>query len=404
MKIAVVFLPIDPHIGGGFSFVRNTFEALLEYENKSHHQFFYVVDGAIDLPWQSVPPERLFLRPPQASRLLRAGSLLVRQFEILYQRLVHRREFLPERNWLTRYIEDNSIQLVWFVSPGVVPIDAPYVCTHWDLQHLIQPWFPEVSSEGIWELRQKVYTKAFARAVRVIVANETAKQEIVENTPVARERVLVLPHPTPEFEIPPASELAAKQQFAELGIAAPFLFYPAQFWSHKNHIGALRVLDELNKQSKERFTLVFTGSDQGNLTYVREKAAQLGIESQVRYLGFVDQALLVELYRQAFCLLYLTYFGPENLPPLEAMKFGCPVIASKVAGAAEQYADAAILVEPGQPCQSVEAILRLGRDPAFTEELRQRGYKRAGLWTPQGYMEQLGEFFNQFEIIRECWR
>ena len=37
---------------------------------------------------------------------------------------------------------------------------------------------------------------------------------------------------------------------------------------------------------------------------------------------------LVALYRHAFALAYVTFFGPENLPPLEAFGLGCPVVAS----------------------------------------------------------------------------
>jgi hypothetical protein len=37
----------------------------------------------------------------------------------------------------------------------------------------------------------------------------------------------------------------------------------------------------------------------------------------VRFLGFVPRSDLVMLYRHAFALAYVTFFGPENLPPLE---------------------------------------------------------------------------------------
>jgi glycosyltransferase involved in cell wall biosynthesis len=43
-------------------------------------------------------------------------------------------------------------------------------------------------------------------------------------------------------------------------------------------------------------------------------------------------------------LRYPSFFGAENLPPLEAFALGCPVIAADMPGAREQLGDAAILV------------------------------------------------------------
>ena len=54
----------------------------------------------------------------------------------------------------------------------------------------------------------------------------------------------------------------------------------------------------------------------------------------------------MKLYTNAFSLVYPSFFGPENMPPLEAFALGCPVIASEVSGAKEQLGNAAILFDP----------------------------------------------------------
>jgi glycosyltransferase involved in cell wall biosynthesis len=50
----------------------------------------------------------------------------------------------------------------------------------------------------------------------------------------------------------------------------------------------------------------------------------------VHILGIVTREDLLDLYVGARALVYVSYFGPENLPPLEAFGLGCPVIVSKV--------------------------------------------------------------------------
>ena len=53
----------------------------------------------------------------------------------------------------------------------------------------------------------------------------------------------------------------------------------------------------------------------------------------------------------------MSLFGPENLPPLEAMALGCPVVAADVPGAREQLGDAALRVPP------IDAAARRRRGP-----------------------------------------
>ena len=51
-----------------------------------------------------------------------------------------------------------------------------------------------------------------------------------------------------------------------------------------------------------------------------------GLTDQISIIGFVDSAELAALYRGAAALVMPTYFGPTNLPPLEAWAVGTPVI------------------------------------------------------------------------------
>ncbi len=60
----------------------------------------------------------------------------------------------------------------------------------------------------------------------------------------------------------------------------------------------------------------------GSAASVRARA------SQIMRLGFVSDDALSREYREAFCLIYPSYYEGFGLPPLEAMAHGCPVILS----------------------------------------------------------------------------
>ena len=126
----------------------------------------------------------------------------------------------------------------------------------------------------------------------------------------------------------------------------------------------LQALAQLKRDAGLRPELVLVGPDRGNLDYVLAQARALGVHDQVRSLGFVERTDLVNLYRQARAMVYPSYFGPENLPPLEAFAFGCPVIAARVSGAEQQLGEAARLVDPANPAEMAGAMGDLLRDEA----------------------------------------
>jgi glycosyltransferase involved in cell wall biosynthesis len=149
--------------------------------------------------------------------------------------------------------------------------------------------------------------------------------------------------------------------------------------------------------------LVLTGSDMGNLGHVSDTVARLELTSQVHVPGFVAKAEICAFYRNAMCLLYPSFFGPDNIPPLEAFAFNCPVVAARVAGAEEQLGDAALFFDPRDPVEMVRAILTLHRDGELRAELVRRGQEIVATRTAQSYVTQMGRVFDELALYRRNW-
>jgi glycosyltransferase involved in cell wall biosynthesis len=194
---------------------------------------------------------------------------------------------------------------------------------------------------------------------------------------VAEDRVKIIHQPTPTFALEGKPTPDPEQLFARLGINRDFLLYPAQLWPHKNHILLLLMLEDLGKRQGENLQLVFTGSDRGNYAFLIKKVTELGLQDRVIFAGFVTQGELVALYRKAVALVFPSFIGPENFPPLEAFALECPVIAANIPGAEEQMGDAAILLGPTNHELWSQAVLRLRRDATLRESLTVKGKKRA---------------------------
>jgi glycosyltransferase involved in cell wall biosynthesis len=119
--------------------------------------------------------------------------------------------------------------------------------------------------------------------------------------------------------------------------------------------------------------LVLCGSDRGGRDKINAAIRTLGLSDQISIIGFVESAELGALYRGAAALVMPSYFGPTNLPPLEAWAVGTPVIYPEAFKA--QAGDAAILFDYDDPRSLADAIVTLRTD-GTRERLRAAGHLR----------------------------
>ena len=96
-------------------------------------------------------------------------------------------------------------------------------------------------------------------------------------------------------------------------------------------------------------------------------------QSGVRWLGFIGEEELVDLYRHATALVFPSRYEGFGLPVLEAMARRTPVIASNSSSIPEVAQGAAILVDPDDVQGLSEAMRRVCTEPALRAELIERG-------------------------------
>lgn len=378
MKVAVVFWQLSPEAGGAHTFSESLLRALRAAD--SGHTFLYYSAGGAAAP-EGVA-EIPFTRRERYSRRAIAFS------RDLADRVGGPRP--PGRSWLERELDRAGADFVWFANNHAEETgDVPYLLTIFDLEYLRQPWYPEVAAGGEWERRHAYFTRHVRKAAKIVVPNRAGTEQLLRNFPVDRDRVLELPHPTPDLpdvEAAPAAD------------GPPYLLYPAQFWAHKNHPTLFEALARLPE-----YRAVLVGSDKGQRDRVERLARELGVADRVDFRGFVETDDLVRLYRGAHALVYLSLFGPENLPPLEAMALGCPVVVADVPGALEQVEDGAVIV-PGTDADAVAAAVRDLERPDVRERLKAAGARVAGERTPERYVAGVLGFLDEFERLQRAWR
>jgi glycosyltransferase involved in cell wall biosynthesis len=401
MKVGVDLGNQRAEFGGGYTFANEILGCLVRLRSETRHKF--IIFHRTKEPPQGISAEHIQHISLYRSPIKRLVSRASRISTKIIHKVRRSRNQLHTIDWLQRIVLSSGVEIIWNLTPFTcITMEIPYITVVWDLQHRLQPYFPEVSANGSWSWRERNFADLCRRASVIITGTEAGKAEIEYFYQVPGSRIKILPHPTPRFALDAPSDDGAKI-LNKYSIPERYLFYPAQFWSHKNHAGLLLAAKLLRDKYNLVFPLVFVGSDRGNYKHIRELADALDLSAQVYFLGFVPQEDLISLYRKAFALTYVTFFGPENLPPLEAFALGCPVIASNVEGAQEQLGDAAMLVDPKDPKEIALAVKALHDDATWRRMLIQRGLKRARRFTGEDFVNGILSVLDDFERVRRCW-
>ena len=399
MNIGIYISNPGPSEGGAFTFESSILNAFINQDESNHHFFVFhnntKTTFADNANLKFVLVKKSFYEKI-INKLFKVFSAIIKRFN---NNLTYK--FSTP---LDKAVLNNNVDILWFVSPFYEPVETPFIVTIWDLQHRLQPYLVENLSKWTWQKREDFYQVSLPRASFIITGSEIGKMEIMKFYNIAERLIIKIKLPTPNFVLQNNYKSNKIDVFSTFNIGNKnYLFYPAQFWPHKNHIALLKALKDLKENENINFDLVFTGSDKGNQKYIRELSYQLKIDKNVHFLGFVTIDELKALYKSAFALVFASFFGPDNIPPLEAMSLGCPVICSNSEGMEEQLDDAALFFDPKNYLEITKQVVKLYNDEKLKLALIDKGKKRALSWTSEDYVKKLISVCEDFKPIRETW-
>ncbi|KKR83611.1 MAG: Glycosyl transferase group 1 [Candidatus Daviesbacteria bacterium GW2011_GWA1_41_61] len=122
--------------------------------------------------------------------------------------------------------------------------------------------------------------------------------------------------------------------------------------------------------------LVLAGSKGWLSDEIYQLPTKLGIEDDVKFLGYVPDKHLPALYSGAKAFLYPSLFEGFGLPILEAFSCGCPVLTSTTSSTPEVAGDAAILVNPYSVDDITRGIKQITNDEKLTNQLVAKGFEQ----------------------------
>ena len=305
---------------------------------------------------------------------------------------------------IEKKLSKDEIDLVYFLGPNIVSHslnNIPYIFTLWDLGHLDILEFPEISQDGQFETREFTNIKGLRKSYKVIVDSKWGKANVIKKYNIDEKRIEVLKY-IPNIIINKSeTTVMIKEKYK---LKNDYIFYPANFWAHKNHMYILRAIKILREQKNIDIDVIFSGSPEGNLRYILDKAKEFRIDDLIHHIGFVSNEEISSLYKQSLSLVMPTYLGPTNIPPLEAFAYETPVCYSDIPSFREQVGDAVFFIDLKDPNSLVKSILTIQTDKQTLKEKKEKGQQVLKNWNEEDFYKKLSNVFNEFKYVRELWK
>jgi len=144
----------------------------------------------------------------------------------------------------------------------------------------------------------------------------------------------------------------------------------------KNFLNIVKSFSEVLKVNKD-LRLKIVGNKGWQYKTVFEEIENLGISKNVDILGYVSDEKLRQLYNCAIALVFPSFYEGFGIPPLEAMKSGCPVISSNTSSLPEVVGDAAILIDPYDIKSLTKAMLEIKNNDNLRKSLILKGLNQS---------------------------
>jgi hypothetical protein len=221
--------------------------------------------------------------------------------------------------------EDNCQVLI---CPGVTlsayNLNIPTILCMHDIMHVNYPKF-FFTKEKI--VRKLTYENSMRYCTKAIASSEFMKNEFINYFDfLNKKKIKVIPE---GVDINFFKKKKYKDgKIINFNLPKRFLFYPAQFWEHKNHLLLLKVIKDINFNSNKKINLILTGKKKYYYKFLETLLNE--IKSNVFYLGSVSKEDLLKIYNLSTAVVIPSIYESSSLVIYESFSLKKNVIASSI--------------------------------------------------------------------------
>lgn len=272
-------------------------------------------------------------------------------------------------------------------------LPCPGIITLHDLAFLRFP--------GFFRPARRTYQQWFTprsarRAALIIAVSEHTRREAIELLKVPEERIRVI-YPAVEMCGAPAPSAEAIQAFRQRRqLPEHFILFLATLEPRKNIPRLLDAYHLLKRETDLPHALVLAGAKGWYTRTLEQQVRALGIEQDVRFVGYVPEEEKKLWYYTADLFVYPSLYEGFGLPVAEAMACGVPLVVSSAASLPEIVGDDAAFGERAAftanpyDTESLARSMQQGlRVQALRHQFRVRGLARSQRFASEPIARQI---------------
>ncbi len=255
------------------------------------------------------------------------------------------------------------------VMQNVIPRSRNQVVTVHDLRPC---FYPDNPLQGFYW--RHVLPRSLRKARAIVTVSETSKAKIQDIYGIAPEKI----HVVTNCFVPTGAAVGEDMK------RKPRLLCVGGNWHHKN----IHELLAMHALWLDRYQVDIVMARTAYLAKLQELVTSLGLEGRVHFHHGVSDERLQEMYRTSAALVYPSLDEGFGIPPLEAMSYGLPVIASDIPVLRELFSVAPLYISPGSRESWGNAFAILEDGEQLSRHV-QTGLSIAQGFTPESMRRQL---------------
>lgn len=259
-------------------------------------------------------------------------------------------------------------------APRFSPV--PFVVTIHDLSYYYYP--QEFLKKDLYKLKNWTHSSV-KRAQHVICVSKTTKKDVLKWFQIPDSQVSVVyngyekitknePHTqNKHISSIPTTSLPLKK--------TSYILYVGTLQPRKNIQTLIDAFSDLVKDYPD-YKLVLVGKKGWLFNRIFSDIQNKKLNEQVICTGYVTDAELEALYKNAVCYVLPSLYEGFGIPILEALSYGCPVIASYASSLPEIGGDACLYFNPNKPEELTDKIRLFISDPTIRTQCKKMGKER----------------------------
>jgi glycosyltransferase involved in cell wall biosynthesis len=293
-------------------------------------------------------------------------------------------------NWVKRDLLNEGIDLYHGLSHEIpAGIQNTGIKTVVTIHDLIFERYPEQYNWIDVQIYRRKFKYACEHADLVIAISQQTKDDIIQFYKIPQEKIIICYQScNPSFSLQVSDE---EKQLVKARYQLPekFFLYVGSIIERKNLLNICKALLQLKHTLEIPLVVIGEGDDYEK--QVKRFIADNELQKQVVFLSenpssslpsYKSAADFPAIYQQAICMIYPSVFEGFGIPVLEALWSRVPVITSNVSCLPETGGDAAYYIDPTNPAEIAEGMLKIVYDEVLVSAMKDKGWQHAQKFTP----------------------